>query len=131
MFINIPRAYNFDALTQKDINELIEKKIEKEANRFIKQWPEEKIAIENGRWGPFIRFNKKMLKLGVKKDKSKYTAEELGEVPLEDIKKMIEEQVPNAFSKKPAKKAATKKAATKKATTKKATTKKAAPKKKK
>ena len=126
MFINIPRAYNFDALTQKDINELIEKKIEKEANRFIKQWPEEKIAIENGRWGPFIRFNKKMLKLGVKKDKSKYTAEELAEVPLEDIKKMIEEQVPNAFSKKPAKKAATKKA-----TTKKAATKKAAPKKKK
>ena len=53
LFINIPRAYNFDTLTQKDCNELIEKKIEKEANRFIKQWPEEKIAIENGRWGPF------------------------------------------------------------------------------
>src|SRR5665213_779324 len=59
MFINVPRAYNFDELTQKDCNELIEKKIEKEANRFIKEWPEEKIAIENGRWGPFIRFGKK------------------------------------------------------------------------
>ncbi|MEO6538878.1 MAG: type I DNA topoisomerase, partial [Ferruginibacter sp.] len=52
LFINIPRAYNFDALTQQDCNELIEKKLEKEANRFIQQWPEEKIAIENGRWGP-------------------------------------------------------------------------------
>jgi DNA topoisomerase-1 len=59
MFINIPRAYNFDTLTQKDCNELIEKKIEKEANRFIQQWPAEKISIENGRWGAFIRFNKK------------------------------------------------------------------------
>ncbi|MCX6292694.1 MAG: type I DNA topoisomerase, partial [Sphingobacteriales bacterium] len=44
LFINIPRAYNFDILTQQDCNELIEKKIEKESNRFIQQWPEEKIA---------------------------------------------------------------------------------------
>ena len=58
LFINIPRAYNFDTLTQQDCNELIEKKVEKEANRFIQQWPAEKIALENGRWGPFIRFGK-------------------------------------------------------------------------
>ena len=62
LFINIPRAYNFDTLTQQDCNELIAKKMEKEANRFIQQWPEEKIALENGRWGPFIRFGKKMMK---------------------------------------------------------------------
>src|SRR5487761_2354112 len=77
MFINIPRAYNFDTLTQKDCDELIEKKIEKEANRFIRQWPEEKIAIENGRWGPFIRFGKKMLKLPASSASGKYTPEEL------------------------------------------------------
>ncbi len=124
LFINIPRAYNFDALTKQDCNELIEKKIEKEANRFIKQWPEEKIAIENGRWGPFIRFNKKMLKLGVKKDKSKYTSEELADISLEDIKKLIEEQLPTAFSKKPAKKAAAKKSTAKKSAIKKAPAKK-------
>src|SRR5690606_10066870 len=52
MFINVPKAYNFDALRQQDINELVEKKIAKEANRFVQQWPDEKIAIENGRWGP-------------------------------------------------------------------------------
>jgi DNA topoisomerase-1 len=63
LFINVPRAYNFDALTQQDCEALIEKKLQKEATRFIRQWPEEKIAIENGRWGPFIRFGKKMLKL--------------------------------------------------------------------
>lgn len=127
MFINIPRAYNFDTLSQQDINELIEKKMEKEANRFIKQWPAEKISIENGRWGPFIRFNKKMLKMGRKADGGKYTAEELADIDVEEIKKMITEQVPNAFAKKtkaPAKKAATRKATTKKAVPKKVTAKK-------
>ena len=122
LFINVPRAYNFDALTQKDCDELIAKKIEKEANRFIQQWPEEKIAIENGRWGPFIRFGKKMLKL-MAGPEGKYTAEQLATIDLEEIKKMIVAQEPKAFDKKtkaaPKKKAATKKAATKKSVTKK------------
>jgi DNA topoisomerase-1 len=109
MFINVPKAYNFDALTQQNIEELIEKKIDKEANRFIQQWPSEKISIENGRWGPFIRFNKKMLKLGRKANGEKYSAGELTDVPLEEVKKMIEEQVPGAFAKKTTKKAAPKK----------------------
>ncbi len=131
LFINIPRAYNFDALSQQDINELIEKKLEKEANRFIKQWPAEKIAIENGRWGPFIRFQKKMLKLGKQADGNKHTAETLAEIELDEVKRLIEEQLPGAFTKKTtAKKAAPKKAATtKKAAVKKATPKKAAAKK--
>ena len=42
LFINVPRAYNFDNLKESDIRELIEKKVQKEANRFIMQWPEEK-----------------------------------------------------------------------------------------
>ncbi len=128
MFINIPRAYNFDTLSQQDINELIEKKMHKEANRFIKQWPAEKISLENGRWGPFIRFNKKMLKLGRKADNEKYTAEELVDIDVENIKKMIELQVPGAFTKK-VKAAAKKSASPKKTAAKKTATKKAAPKK--
>ncbi len=114
LFINIPRAYNFDNLTQKDCNELIEKKIEKEANRFIKQWPEEKIALENGRWGPFIRFGKKMLKITGKPGGGKYTPEELADLNLEDIKKMILQQEPKAFDKKSAAKKSGTKAAPKK-----------------
>jgi DNA topoisomerase-1 len=124
MYINIPRAYNYDELTQQDINELVEKKLAKEANRFIKQWPEEKISIENGRWGPFIRFNKKMLKFGKKPDNEKYTPEELADIDIEVVKQMIETQVPGAFTKKlraaakkstgTAKKTAPKKAAKKK-----------------
>ena len=53
MFINVPRRYNFDNLSQADINELVEAKIKKEANRYIQHWPEEKISIENARWGPY------------------------------------------------------------------------------
>ena len=116
LFINIPRAYNFDTLTQKDCNELIEKKMEKEANRFIQQWPEEKIALENGRWGAFIRFGKKMLKLTGGGANGKYTPEELATLQLEEVKKMILIQEPKAFDKKaPAKKkTAAKKAVPKK-----------------
>ncbi|MEN9568893.1 MAG: type topoisomerase [Bacteroidota bacterium] len=120
LFINVPRAYNFDTLTQQDCEELIAKKVEKEANRYIQQWPAEKISIENGRWGPFIRFGKKMLKLLNKADKTKYSAEELASIDLESIKKMIEQQEPGAFEKKaPAKKTASKKAAPKKSAIKK------------
>ena len=115
LFINIPKAYNFDTLTQQDCNELIEKKIEKEANRFIQQWPTDKISIENGRWGPFIRFGKKMLKLVGKGAAGKFTPEELAVMPLEEVKKMILVQEPKAFDKVPAKKkAVAKKAAVKK-----------------
>ena len=125
MFINIPRAYQFETITEKECEELILKKIEKEANRFILQFPDEKITFENGRWGPFVRFQKKMLKLLPKPEGGKYTAEEAALLSLEDLKKMIETQVPNAFTKKAsAKKAATKKVAAKKAAPKKAATKK-------
>ena len=117
LFINIPRAYNFDFLTQTDCDALIVKKMEKEANRFIQQWPEEKIALENGRWGPFIRFGKKMLKLVGQGANGKYTPDELAVMDLEEVKKMILIQEPKAFDKK----AAAKKTAVKK---------KAAPKKK-
>ncbi|MFN2438096.1 MAG: type I DNA topoisomerase [Chitinophagaceae bacterium] len=122
LFINVPRVYNYDHLSQKDMNELIEKKVAKEANRFIQQWPDEKISIENGRWGPFIRFKKKMLKLGRTANGEKFTSEELKNISLEEIKKMIETQMPGAFSKK----AVTKKAASK---SKKTSSKKAAKKK--
>lgn len=105
LFINVPKAYNFDQLSDNDIRELIAKKIEKESNRFIQQWTSDKIAIENGRWGPFIRFGKDMLKLGKNLlTGEKYTVEELSSLTLDEVKKLIVEQVPNAFEPKAAKK---------------------------
>lgn len=126
LFINIPaKGYDYDHLSQADIDTLIGKKVEKEANRYIKTWDEEKISIENGRWGPFIRFGKLMLKLrNNEATKQKYTPEELVDIELDVVKKMIVEQVPDAFETKkkaaPKKKAATaKKPAAKKAVAKK------------
>lgn len=112
MFINVPKKYNFDNLSQSDINELIEAKIEKEANRYIQQWEKEKISIENGRWGAFIRFGKAMLKIPKKADGSKFENEELSTISLDEVKKWIVAQDKNAFAEK--KKTATKKPAAKK-----------------
>jgi len=118
IFINVPKRYDFENLSQNDINELIEAKLEKEANRYIQQWPEEKISLENGRWGPFIKFGKAMFKIPKTKKDEKYTAEELAEVDLEEVKKWITAQDKNAFKTKvkkaPAKKPAAKKPAAKK-----------------
>jgi len=119
MFINVPKRYNFDDLSKADINELIAAKVKKEANRYIHNWPEEKIAVENGRWGPFIRFGKKMLKLPKKKDDSKHTSDEAAALSLDDVKKMIEAEVPGAFAKKEKKPAVKKRAVKKKASPKK------------
>jgi DNA topoisomerase-1 len=113
LYINVPVRYNFDTLGKAEVEELISKKIEKESNRFIQQWPEDKIAIENGRWGPFIRFGKQMLKLGKNPaTDDKYTPEELAVLPLDTVKKLITEQVPDAFTSKAKK--TTKKAPAKK-----------------
>ena len=127
MFINVPKRYDFDHLSKADIDELIAAKVKKEANRYIHNWPEEKIAVENGRWGPFIRFGKKMIKIPKKDDDTKYTSEEAASLSLDDVKKMIEIEIPGAFAKKekkaPGKKTPEKKAA-KKAPAKKAVKKK-------
>jgi len=107
LFINVPKAYDFDNLSDDNIRELVAKKVEKEANRFIQTWTADKIAIENGRWGPFIRFGKDMLKLGKNPaTNEKYTPEELAVLSLEEVKKLIVEQVPNAFEPKAKKKTA-------------------------
>ncbi|HPW86111.1 MAG TPA: topoisomerase C-terminal repeat-containing protein, partial [Chitinophagales bacterium] len=77
---------------------------------------EEQISVENGRWGPFIRHKKNMLKLTGRK----YTAEEAALLSLDEVKAMIVAQDPKAFEQKEKKKAAPKKAAAAKAPTKKA-----------
>ncbi len=117
LYVNVPKKYDFDNLSQGDIEELISAKLEKEANRYIAQWEKEKISIENGRWGPFIKFGKGMFKIPKKEDGSKFEAEELKTVSLDEVKKWITDQDKTAFAekKKPAaKKTAAKKPAAKK-----------------
>ena len=114
MFINVPRRYDFEALSKEDMNELIAAKVKKEANRFIQRWPEEKIFVENARWGPVIKYGKKLIKLPKKEDDTRYSAEELKAISLEDVKKWIEAEIPGAFTGKEKKTRPKKKAAPKK-----------------
>lgn len=119
LYINVTKAYDFENLTQADCEEMILKKIDKEANRYIVQFPEHKVDIENGRWGPFIRFKKKMLKVLPNAQGEKYSVDDLKNISWDAVKKMIEAQIPDAFAsavpKKKTAKAVAKKA-TKKAT---------------
>ena len=86
-----PRRIDFENISVEQAIELIDVKVEKEANRYIQKWDEENIAIENGRWGPFIRVKRKIVKIP-KVDGEKLTAEDLKKMSLEDVKKMIAEQ---------------------------------------
>jgi len=112
LYVNVPRRYDFERLSQADITELISAKLEKEAQRFIQEFPGENLAIERGRWGPFIRLGKESLKL-MKPDGSKFSDDEAATLSLEDVKKMVLAQDPDAFTPK-AKKASKKGAAAKK-----------------
>jgi DNA topoisomerase-1 len=98
MYINIPKKYNIDTLTFPQAVELIEAKSEKEANRFIHNWEKEKISVENGRWGAFIRFGKTQLSL--KKEGKKMTNEDAAKLTLDEVKALISIEVPGAFDKK-------------------------------
>ncbi|MCB0634165.1 MAG: DNA topoisomerase I, partial [Lewinella sp.] len=99
VFVNIPRKYDPDNLSPEDAFELIEAKLKKEANRYIHKWDNEGISVENGRWGPFIRFKKKNIKIP-KIDGEKVTSETAADLTLEQVKEFIEAEVPDAFKSK-------------------------------
>lgn len=99
LFINIPARYKLDTIEESQAIELIEAKVEKEANRYIQNWPSEKISIENGRWGPYIKFGKNNLKIP-KIDGQKAEDTYLQTVDLQTVKSWIEAELPDAFKKK-------------------------------
>ena len=99
VFINIPKKYDPDNLTEPEMHELIAAKMEKEANRFIQQWEKEKISIENGRWGPFIRKGKKAIAIP-KVDGQRISPEIAGQLTLEEVKEIIEGSMPESVAKK-------------------------------
>ena len=89
LFINVNKSYDFENLSQKDCEELIELKKKKEAEKLIKSWDKEGIRLEKARWG---RFN-------LIKGKSKV------ELPKDtNVEKLTLEDVLVYFSKKKTKK---------------------------
>lgn len=105
MFINVSKKYNFDSLTQSDITELIEDKLQKDIDKVIHNWEDEGIRVEKARWGrSVILKGKTKIELNKDVDASKLT--------LEQVRKIVEEKTP--AKKAPAKKATVKKTTVKK-----------------
>ncbi|MBR9914857.1 MAG: type I DNA topoisomerase [Algicola sp.] len=103
MFINVNKKYDWDNLSDSDIVELIEDKIQKEKDKLIHHWEDEGIRVEKARWG---RHN--IIKGKIKVELPKTV--DVSEMTLEEAKAHIEKKAPK-------KKAATKKKSTKKKTT--------------
>ena len=107
MFINVNKKYDFDHLSQSDIQALIDDKLKKEEEKVIHYWESENIKVEKARWGRSVILKGKIkIELSKEIDAAKLT--------LEDVKKMIEVEEAKNQSKKTAKKSTTpKKNATK------------------
>lgn len=110
LFINVSKKYNFDNLSQSDIESLIEDKLQKDIDKVLHNWEEEGILVEKARWGRSV-ITKGKLKIELSKDV------DATKLTLAEVQEMI-------AKKTPAKKAAIKKAPAKKAAVKKPTAKK-------
>lgn len=99
IFVNIPKRIDPDNISKKEIIELLEAKLDKEANRYIQKWEKEKISIENGRWGPFIRKGKKSI--GIPKiEGERMSSEVAAQLTLDEVKEIIEGGMPDSVKKK-------------------------------
>ncbi|GHS99505.1 DNA topoisomerase 1 [Bacteroidia bacterium] len=113
-FTTIPKNYDPYHITIEEASQLIKEKIERDANKLIKSFPEdEKLQLLNGRYGPYISHDKTNYKI----PKGKVPAE----LSYEDVMKIIQE-APEKPAKGKFTKGKTAKAATKAKTTAKKTT---------
>lgn len=87
MFINVNKKYDFDNLSQEDIETLIEDKLQKERDKLIQSWEEEGIRIEKARWG---RSN--IIKGKVKVELAKDV--DATKITLEEAKELLEKKAP-------------------------------------
>lgn len=86
IFINVNKKYDFDNLSQADVNTLIEEKLQKERDKIIHNWKDEGIRVEKARWGRFniVYDTKKKIELSKDFDVQSLT--------LEKVKAMIKEK---------------------------------------
>ncbi|WP_299125050.1 type I DNA topoisomerase [uncultured Tenacibaculum sp.] len=87
IFINVNKKYDFDNLSQEDLEALIEDKKRKEREKLIHNFEEVGIRVEKARWG---RFN--VIKGKIKVELPKTT--EIEKLTQEEAVKMIEAKTP-------------------------------------
>ncbi|MDL2257147.1 type I DNA topoisomerase [Bacteroidales bacterium OttesenSCG-928-I14] len=106
--VSIPKAFNPFTISIEDAEKLIDEKIERDAQKFIKSFPEdEKLQILNGRFGPYIAFDGKNYKI----PKSQVPAELTFEQAMSIVNEAPDKPARSKAKKAPAK---TKKASTNK-----------------
>ncbi len=109
-FINVSTKYNFNNLSQDDIEKIIEDKIQKNIDKVIHNWEDEGIIVQKARWGRF-EIIKGKIKIELNKDF------DVAALTLAAVKEMIAKKAPEkktAAKKTPSKKAPVKKAVAKK-----------------
>lgn len=105
LFINVNKKYNFDRLSQADITQLIEEKLQKEVDKVIHHWKAEGIIVEKARWGRSV-ITKGKLKIELSKDV------DAAALTLPQVEELIAKKTPakkTAAKKAPVKKTASKK----------------------
>jgi DNA topoisomerase-1 len=87
LFINVNKKYDFDNLSNEDIETLIDEKIQKEKDKLIVEWDDEGIRIEKARWG---RHN--IIKGKVKVELAKTVDPKL--ISLDEAKELLDKKAP-------------------------------------
>jgi DNA topoisomerase-1 len=102
IFINVSKKYNFDNLSQQEVEELIEDKLQKNIDKVLHNWEDEGILVEKARWGRSV-ITKGKIKIELSKDV------DATKLTLAEVQEMIAKKTP--AKKTPAKKATTTKKA--------------------
>ena len=92
MFINVNKKYDFDNLSDEDIVNLIEEKIQKEKDKVLHDWSDAGVRVEKARWGRHhIIRGKQKVEIGKEVDASKLSLEDaeryLGKIKTKSKKK--------------------------------------------
>ena len=110
IFINVNKKYDFDNLTDANIEELIADKIQKEKDKVLHNWEAEGIRVEKARWGRSnIIKGKTKIELPKTVDATKLTLTEVQEIIEKNTKKKPAKKKAAAKKKAPVKKTAAKK----------------------
>ncbi|MBF4472364.1 type I DNA topoisomerase [Flavobacterium sp. HJJ] len=87
IFINVSKKYNFDNLSQADVEALIEDKLQKNIDKVLHNWEEEGILVEKARWGRSV-ITKGKIKIELSKDV------DAAKLTLAEVQEMIAKKTP-------------------------------------